>query len=109
MNTTVNTFGDVAVVTVEGRIDTVNASEFERCMLDCMAKGHRDLVMDLSRLDYISSAGLRSVLAVAKKVKSVGGGIACCSLQGVVKKVFEISGFTQVLPVYDSVEKALKQ
>lgn len=109
MNTTVNTVGNVAVVTVEGRIDTVNASEFERCMLECMAKGHRDLVVDLSRLDYISSAGLRSVLAVAKKAKSAGGGMACCSLQGVVKKVFEISGFVSILPVYESLEKALGQ
>ncbi len=109
MNTIVSTVGTVAVVTVEGRIDTVNAPEFELCMLECMAKGHRDFIVDLSRLDYISSAGLRIVLSVAKKAKAAGGGIACCSLHGVVKKVFDVSGFANILPIYESLDKALGQ
>lgn len=109
MNINLNTVGNVAVVIVEGRMDTANAPEFERCMQEWMAQGHRDFVVDLSRLDYISSAGLRSVLVCAKKARSVGGGMACCSLHGVVKKVFEVSGFAGMLPVYETLEQALGQ
>lgn len=109
MNTDLNTVGHVAVVKVEGRMDTGSAPAFEKCMLEWMAQGHREFIIDLSRVDYISSAGLRSVLVAAKKARAAGGGMACCSLQGVVKKVFEVSGFAGLLPVYESLEKALGQ
>lgn len=99
--------GNIAVVKVEGRMDTVSAPQFEKSMQEWMGQGHKDFVVDLSRLDYISSSGLRSVLVVAKKAQAAGGCMACCSVQGVVKKVFEVSGFSNILPIYESLETAI--
>ena len=54
-------------------------------------------MLDLGRLDYISSAGLRVVLIAAKRLKSVGGALVLCTLNPSVREVFEISGFASIL------------
>jgi anti-anti-sigma factor len=99
--------GDWAVVSVEGRVDTVSAPEFEKKALEFMSAGEMRLLMDLAKLEYISSAGLRSLLVLAKKAKSAGGKLCCCALDSMVKKVFDVSGFTSIIPVFDTVEDAI--
>jgi anti-anti-sigma factor len=101
--------GEWSIVCVEGRMDTTTAPAFERKMQELIAEGQKSFVLDLDRLEYVSSAGLRAVLTAGKKAKASGGQMACCNLQGIVRKVFEISGFTSVFPVYESLEAALKQ
>jgi anti-anti-sigma factor len=99
----------VLIVSVQGRMDTVSAPEFQKRMEDLLDQGETGIVMDFGNLEYVSSAGLRSILVAAKKAKSLGGGVSCCSLQDMVRKVFDVSGFTGLLPVFDSMEEALKQ
>ena len=100
---------NVLIVSVEGRMDTVSAPEFQKRIEDLLDQGETGICMDFGKLEYVSSAGLRSILVAAKKAKSLGGCVSCCSLQEMVRKVFDISGFTGMLPVYDSVDDALKQ
>ena len=100
---------NVLIVSVEGRMDTVSAPEFQERMEDLLEQGETGILMDFGKLEYVSSAGLRSILVAAKKAKSLGGCVSCCSLQDMVRKVFDISGFTSMLPVFDSVDDALKQ
>ena len=100
---------NVLIVSVEGRMDTLSAPEFQKRMEDLLDQGEKGILMDFGKLEYVSSAGLRSILVAAKKAKSLGGRVSCCSLQEMVKKVFDISGFTGILPVFDSQEEALKQ
>ena len=100
---------DWTVVTVEGRMDTVSAPDFESKIQERIAEGAKRLVVDLSRLEYISSAGLRCILVAGKRAAATGGQLCCCGLKGVVKKVFDISGFTTLFPVYDSLDDALVQ
>jgi anti-sigma B factor antagonist len=100
---------DWTIVTVEGRMDTVSAPDFEGKIQERIAEGAKRLVVDLSRLEYISSAGLRCILVAGKSATGTGGRLCCCGLQGVVKKVFDVSGFTTLFPVYDSLEDALVQ
>lgn len=100
---------DVLIVSVAGRIDTLSAPEFQKRMEDFLDQGEKGILMDFGKLEYVSSAGLRSILVAAKKAKSLGGCVSCCSLQEMVRKVFDISGFTGMLPVFDSLEEALKQ
>lgn len=99
--------GNVEVIAVHGRIDTLTAPEFEQFMRDRLEQGQYRLVLDLVDLEYISSAGLRSLLVTAKKAKAQGGFLVCCGLQEMVNRVFEVSGFSQVIPVYASVEEAV--
>ena len=63
---------------------------------------------DLTALEYVSSAGLRCVLAIAKKLKASEGTLALCGLSGLVKEVFSVSGFDSFFPVYETVDEAIK-
>ena len=98
-----------AVVVLKGRLDAVTAPELERSCLVWIEKGEHKLLLDLAALEYVSSAGLRSVLSVAKKLKAAGGSLGLCSLSGLVQEVFSISGFDSFLPVYASVTEGLEK
>lgn len=107
MTMTIENQGDLAVVALTGRLDSTNAAETEARILAQIESGHPRIVVDASGLDYLSSAGLRVFLVVAKRVKAAGGGLALHSLTDHVREVFEISGFVNVLTVCASREEAL--
>lgn len=94
------------VVRLEGRLDIGNASQFEQACLQWIAEGHHRLVLDFGALEYISSAGLRSILAATKKVKLLNGSLSLCALSGLVEEVVSISGFDNILQVYADVAQA---
>jgi anti-anti-sigma factor len=98
---------NATVVSVTGKMDAVSSPELEKELSQLMAEGEKDFVIDFAGLDYISSAGLRVILATAKRLKEKEGKILLASLQDMVKEVFEISGFSAIIPIYESVESAL--
>ncbi|MBI5520624.1 MAG: STAS domain-containing protein [Desulfovibrio sp.] len=99
--------GAFLVLAVAGRMDTLTAPEFETRCAACLEAGNKRLVVDLAGLEYISSAGLRSILSAAKKLKAAGGDMAFCALTGIVAEVFAVSGFNKLLPVLPTREQAL--
>lgn len=96
------------VITADGRLDTTTASDFETRCLELISGEDKNIVIDLQGIEYISSAGLRSILSVGKKVRSDGGNLAFCNLKGMVREVFEISGFASIFTIHDTREKALE-
>ena len=100
--------GSITVMTVSGRMDVDSSGEFEKELNTVIEAGARTIAVDLKGLDYISSAGLRAVLSMTKILKGLGGELLLCSAQGPVKDVFLVSGFSQMLPWFDSVEEAVK-
>ncbi len=99
--------GNALVISVKGRMDAVTSPEFEKSVETLMGDGESVFVIDLADLDYISSAGLRSILALAKKLKTGGGSLHLAALQAAVKEVFDISGFSSIIPISESVEAAI--
>ena len=95
------------IVKASGRMDATTAPEFEKFCLESLQQGESALVADLAGLEYMSSAGLRSILVVGKKLKSAGGSLSFSSLTPNVAHVFSISSFGSMFTVYDSLEKAL--
>ena len=95
------------LVSVTGRMDAVSSPEFEKEISRLIDEDNVNFVIDLAGLDYISSSGLRSILVTAKKLKGKNGRIMLASLQAVVREVFEISGFSTIIPIYESVEEAM--
>lgn len=96
------------VVAVKGRLDSASV---ERFTTDCSAMIDADtsnVVLELSGLQYVSSAGLSSILGAAKKVQARHGRLAIAGLVGLVKEVFSISGFETVLPTFPDVETAIQ-
>jgi anti-sigma B factor antagonist len=94
------------VVHLEGRLDIGNAAEFEKACLAWIDEGRPNLVLDFGDLEYISSAGLRSILAATKKAKAANGSLSLCSLSGLVAEVISISGFDSILTVFEDVPQA---
>ena len=94
------------MVGLAGRLDIGNAAQFESTCMEWIAQGNHRLVFDFSELEYISSAGLRSILAATKKLKSLGGSLSLCGLSGLVEEVITVSGFDNILKVYGDVAQA---
>lgn len=99
--------GDALVVMVSGRMDAITAPEFDAQCQGWIDASETKIVVDLSGLEYISSAGLRSILAAAKKVKGAQGELLFSGLSGMVEEVFSVSGFSAMFKLYATPEDAL--
>lgn len=97
---------DCAVVSVAGRIDAVSAGLLETELSGLISQGERAIIVDMGNLEYISSSGLRVLLAAKKNLKKTGGDLSIAALTPFVKEVFEISGFQRIFSVYATVEEA---
>ena len=84
-----------------------NDAELEQAFNGLFKDGKTKVLVECVELEYISSAGLRVLLAAAKQFKKVSGEIALAGLSQNVKQVFEISGFTSIFPIYATREEAL--
>ena len=84
-------------IALEGRLDTMTAPELEAELNKSMA-GAESLTLDFSKLDYISSAGLR-VLLSAHKAMSAKGGLKVTNVNEIVREVFEVTGFADILTI----------
>ncbi|MCW0209656.1 STAS domain-containing protein [Achromobacter veterisilvae] len=107
MNLAIEKIGEVLVVSPEGQINSANAASIESDLLAHVEKGESRFVLDLSNLNYISSAGLRVVLVLAKRLKQGAGALVLCALQPHVREVFDISGFLAILTVVDTRQDAV--
>jgi anti-anti-sigma factor len=92
--------GDVLVLTPEGRIDGSNSADFQSAVMERIDEGSESILLDFAGISYISSAGLRAVLILAKKLNQVNGSFALCSMQQSVQSVFEVSGFVKIIDVH---------
>jgi stage II sporulation protein AA (anti-sigma F factor antagonist) len=98
---------EISVVRPQGRLDSVTTAVFERDLLRNIDSGATRVLIDFSKLDYISSAGLRSVLLAAKRIRASGGRMSLCSLNRQIAEVFDISGFSSILDIQPSYDTAV--
>ena len=103
-------YADTLVLTPVGRIDnsTTDAlrADLNTHMTGCRKGGDR-LVLDFSKVDYISSVGLRVLMLAAKQAREQDGSMVVAALQPVVREIFEISRFNLVFQCFGSVREAL--
>lgn len=100
MQTTLEVADGGAWITIAGRLDAQTAPSLDRELQGYFDQGHRHLAFDLSGLEFVSSAGLRSFLYIAKRVKSERGSVRFCGLQKMVRDVFAISGFDGMFKIH---------
>lgn len=91
--------GEVLIVRLAGRLDSSAAPNAEQTFAGVLLGGTPHLAIDLSNLEYISSAGLRVLLIVAKKVQQAQGKVALCGLTPNVREIFAISGFDAIFSI----------
>jgi anti-sigma B factor antagonist len=100
---------DVLILRIIGKLDASTSKALEDKILPLIASNQDKLVVELSQLDYISSAGLRIFLLAAKRMDEAKGKMILCSLKDSVKQVFEIAGFSSFLNLTGSTEEAIKE
>jgi len=111
MQGSVRRLADVVVAAPAGQIDHPNAQKLQEALtpvLNEVAAAKAPLVLDLSRVEYISSMGLRVLMVAAKQMRAQGARIAVAALQPVVEEIFDIARFRHVLEVFPSVRSALQ-
>lgn len=89
--------GSALTIALEGRLDTTTAPELEAELKTSLPAAEK-LTMDLAKLEYISSAGLR-VLLSAHKTMSAKGGMTVTNVNEIVSEVFEVTGFSDILNI----------
>ncbi len=103
-------YGTARVVSPRGRLDHDNCEAFQADLaphVEACARDKHALVLDLSGLEYVSSAGLRCLMIAAREAKSRASRITVASMQPVVAEIFQISRFNLVLDVFPTVREAL--
>ena len=93
------TRGDWRLLRLEGRLDAVTSPEFERLLETELSDSPPKLVLHLEGLRFVSSAGLRVFLALAKRVRNGGGDLVLLALAPDVLEIFQLAGFTQFLEI----------
>ena len=106
MKITVRDIDDISVLTISGRIDSISSNDLEMVLERSMNKSH-SIIIDLADTEYISSSGLRVLLAGLKALKSKQGDMILASLQPVVRDVFEIAGLTRLFSIQKDPDDAL--
>jgi anti-anti-sigma factor len=104
------TYGTARVVTPRGRLDHDNCEPFQKELaaeLDACARDGAALVLDMSRLEYVSSAGLRCLMVAARQAAGRNSRVVAAAPQPVVAEILQISRFNLVLPVYGTTREAI--
>jgi anti-sigma B factor antagonist len=99
--------GKVNIISLSGRLDAYSANDLERKLDSLIDADQVQLVVNLGQLEYISSSGLRVLLAALKKVRKQQGDIKLACLKPYIKEVFDIAGFTQLFTIFDAEEAAV--
>jgi anti-anti-sigma factor len=97
----------VTVVTARGRLDGASSGVFAERLGRLVAGAQPRLVVDFANVDFVSSAGLRAVLTLVKKVKAANGAFALCAVQGPVREVLDITGFNTMIAIHPELASAL--
>ena len=108
MEASVDRRGDVSTVHVSGSVDGLTAEDLQRVLSSEVEAGHHDVVADLGGIDYTSSAGLRVLLATLKQTRSRNGDLRLAAPRPEVRKVLDLSGFTGILSVFNTVDDAVE-
>ena len=98
----------VLVISISGNISGLDAWEFHKELWEAVGGFDKSVLLDLEGLVYINSAGLRSILAVAKRLRENKAKFAVCSLSRRTKSLFKMAAFDKVIDVFESRSEAIE-
>jgi anti-sigma B factor antagonist len=102
METDIKQEKDITTISVKGSVDALTAAELTKTISKQIEEDHVNLVIDLTGLDFMSSAGLRSLLGAVKESRSHGGDLRIVSTNTGIDKVLKMSGFRNIAKVFTS-------
>lgn len=98
--------GDVTIMNMKGKLDALTSPSIEKSLFELISKGRGKIILDLSEITYVSSAGLRMLLSVKKQLKSVSGQLVVSGLRPEVLDIMKICGFDHVLEIAKNKDEA---
>lgn len=98
--------GSVSVVTISGRVDSVTAAALDTELAKVVAS-HKQIVLDLSPVTYLSSAGVRAIVKTLRAAEKADGSVKLAHIPNVVAEVLETVGMMEALQVYPTVDEAV--
>lgn len=107
MDITAERASGTVIAKASGRIDSSNSREFHSNLEAVVPANDPALVLDFEDVSYISSAGMRVILIVAKGLQKSDISFALCSMNDSIREVFTISGFDKIIPIHESQSEAL--
>jgi anti-sigma B factor antagonist len=107
MKTEVTQDNSCTIVAVSGTVDTLTAPDLAKILVNQIAEGYVNLVVDLMGVTFMSSAGLRTLLGALKESRSNGGDMRIASTNPEIERVLKISGFYNIARVYSSQAEAM--
>ena len=96
------------VIALAGEVDLYTAPEFKQQLLDVIAKGAKDVVVDFTNTTFIDSTALGVLVGGVKRLRPSGGSLALVCTDQNISKIFEITGLDRVFPIHGSREEALR-
>lgn len=102
MNTDIKHEDNITIVAVNGSVDALTAPDLARAIVDEITEGHVYLVVDLTGVGFMSSAGLRTLLGAVKETRSQGGDLRIASTNPGIDKLLKMSGFHNIAKVFTS-------
>lgn len=100
--------GPLLVATLQGRLDATEQNALrESVTREIETTGSKGVIFDLAGLEYVSSAGFREFFLIGRELQRLGGGLAVCSLQPAVQRLFDIAQFQTAYPVCATLDEAL--
>ncbi len=99
---------DIPVLSVSGKIDAVTSRDLEATLIGLMDQNKKFLVVDMEKVDFLSSSGLRVLMASLNKLKHKDGDLLLAALQPFVKEVFALTGAVRFFSIYPSQGDAIK-
>ncbi len=95
------------IIKPSGKIDATNSDDFTESLKKLLENKNK-IIINFEDIDYISSAGLRSILIIAKEAKNRDGKLVLCSLKEHIMEIFEITGFTKMINIVNTLQDAEK-
>ena len=99
--------GPFVIMVVKGRMDVTTAPKFVTACTQWLDKGEKTFLVDVGQLEYISSAGLRSISSVGMRLRATQGKLVFCNMKGMVQEVFKTTGFSRLFSIYPTIPQAL--
>ena len=107
MKTDIRQEPNSTIVNVTGSVDALTAAELSQVLSNQITAGHTKLIVDLTAVEFMSSAGLRTLLGAVKEARSNGGDLRIISTNPGIDKVLRMSGFHNIAKVFPSQAEAV--
>jgi anti-sigma B factor antagonist len=107
MNVNIKTDENIVIISIEGSIDSKTAGDLQSQIMEKVSETN-NVLLDLTKVDYVSSAGLRVLLMIYRQIKSKNGKVILVGVSEEIRDVMSMTGFINFFEIADNIDNALK-